>query len=260
MVGGNRAALVLPAASIVACICAASAIFVPGLMLAVDRDQVAIAVTTLVLAGLGTTCVATFFGVAFAAVVHAQLEGVRMELATALRIAWSRRRAIVGWALLTNAVGWAFRLLEEVGGDGIVVGVLGLVGEIAWSLATFFVVPVLALEGVGPVDALRRSAAVFKERWGEEFAGELAVGGPFLVGGLVSGSMIVFGFGATGTGLAWGPPLLLMGIFSSAALVVVAMAIRQVLSLVLYRYAEGLPLPPEFSAAAVERAFPPRES
>ena len=38
---------------------------------------------------------------------------------------------------------------------------------VAWSVATYFVIPVIALEGLGPRDALRRSSALVREKWGE---------------------------------------------------------------------------------------------
>jgi hypothetical protein len=58
----------------------------------------------------------------------------------------------------------------------------GIAGT-AWSVATFFVIPVLALEDLGPKDALRRSVALVRERWGEGLVGSAAIStAVFLVG------------------------------------------------------------------------------
>jgi hypothetical protein len=51
------------------------------------------------------------------------------------------------------------------------------------AIATFFVIPVVALEGTGPFRALQRSAAVVKARWGESATGTATTGvATFLIG------------------------------------------------------------------------------
>ena len=49
---------------------------------------------------------------------------------------------------------------------GIVGKILGFLGGIAWAIATFFVVPVIVAEGLGPIEALKRSANTIKQVWG----------------------------------------------------------------------------------------------
>jgi len=44
--------------------------------------------------------------------------------------------------------------------------------DAAWALATFFVLPALAVEDAGAVAAARRSASVIRSRWGESVVGE----------------------------------------------------------------------------------------
>ena len=46
----------------------------------------------------------------------------------------------------------------------------------AWGAATFFVVPVLVVEKVGPVDALKRSFAILKRTWGEMLTANFSIG------------------------------------------------------------------------------------
>jgi hypothetical protein len=38
---------------------------------------------------------------------------------------------------------------------------------VVWSIATFFVVPVIAYENLGPIDAFKHSASLMKQKWGE---------------------------------------------------------------------------------------------
>lgn len=75
---------------------------------------------------------------------------------------------------MATAIGLILRALEER------LPALGrIIAEIAgaaWAIATFFVIPVVALEGTGPFRALQRSAAVVKARWGESATGAATIG------------------------------------------------------------------------------------
>ena len=64
----------------------------------------------------------------------------------------------------------------------------------AWSLVTFLAVPVIAIEGTGPFETLKRSASIFRERWGQQITGNIAIGGAvFLLGVLPAAILIVAG-------------------------------------------------------------------
>ncbi|MGI8405173.1 MAG: DUF6159 family protein, partial [Thermomicrobiales bacterium] len=100
----------------------------------------------------------------------------------------SRIRPILGFALISATVGVILNVISErFEGAG------KIIGGAAWSLATFLVVPVLVVEGIGPVDALRRSASLLKKTWGEQVIGSAGIG-------LVSGIAILI-VAALGGGL-----------------------------------------------------------
>ncbi len=86
-----------------------------------------------------------------------------------LELAWERKGTILQWALVAATVGVILRTLEER---------LGLIGRlimrligIAWTLACYFVVPVLAFEDLTPIDAVKRSSKLFRDTWGEKVIG-----------------------------------------------------------------------------------------
>jgi hypothetical protein len=86
----------------------------------------------------------------------------------------SRIGSIFAWAMLAATVGTLLKMLEEnFGWIGKII--IGLVG-IAWSIASFFVVPVLAYENMGPIDSFKRSAKMMKEKWGESLGGTFSLG------------------------------------------------------------------------------------
>ena len=65
---------------------------------------------------------------------------------------------------MAATVGLIFRLLEEnLGKIGQIIAALA---GVAWSITTFFVVPVLAYENLTPIAAFKRSAQIMKEKWG----------------------------------------------------------------------------------------------
>src|SRR5690606_40814523 len=47
---------------------------------------------------------------------------------------------------------------------------------LAWTLATFLVVPVLVSQNVGPIEALKESVSLLKRSWGENLAGNVGIG------------------------------------------------------------------------------------
>jgi len=118
--------------------------------------------------------VATFFEVALIGCAMMSLDGGRPTLGYGIGFAAGRFKYIVEWALVAATVGLILRALEErLGFIGkIVIGIAG----IAWAIATYFVVPVLAFEKLSPFKAMKRSGSILKCSWGEALAGNLGMG------------------------------------------------------------------------------------
>ena len=108
-----------------------------------------------------STFIAVFFNVALAACAVRSLRGEDTTVGEGIPAALQRVGPILGWTLVAATVGLILRLVEErvpLAGR-IAVWIAGA----AWAVATFFVIPVLALEGGGPWRSLMRSVAVVKE-------------------------------------------------------------------------------------------------
>ncbi len=89
---------------------------------------------------------------------------------------WAAREKlapIAVWAAIAATVGLILRTLEERAGflARIVISIVG----VAWSAITFFVVPVILFEPVGAPDAVKRSASIFRQRWGESLVGSAGI-------------------------------------------------------------------------------------
>lgn len=127
--------------------------------------------------------VIVFFNVGLVYCAKRIFEGHEVTLTEGLNFSYSRIGVILQWAVLAATVGVILNTLQERLGflGKIVVGLIGMV----WSIATYFVVPVLAFENLSPIEAVKRSGAIIKERWGESLSANMGFGVFFLLGYLV---------------------------------------------------------------------------
>jgi len=118
--------------------------------------------------------VVVFFNMALIHCTHLYFKGEEVSVSKGLRYSASRVGVIFSWAVVAATVGFILRLIQEnVGSLGkFITGLLG----IAWSIATFFVVPVIAYEKMGPFAALKRSTQLMKEKWGESLGATFSFG------------------------------------------------------------------------------------
>lgn len=177
--------------------------------------------------------VGIFFNAAIIGCAMIRLEGGMPNLKDGFRIGRENIKRILAWALFAATVGLVLRAIQERAGiiGKIIIGVIG----VAWALGTFFVVPVLIFEKVGPIDAMKRSASLFRKSWGETLAGSIGLGLIFLLAGLLGILAIIVGFAVGGvTGLIVG---IIVAFMYWIALAIVASAAQSVLVAALYRYA-----------------------
>lgn len=109
--------------------------------------------------------IVVFFNVGLIHCARLIMEGKEAKVGDGIAYSISRIEAIVAWALLAATVGVILKTLEDrLGFVGkIIISIVGMV----WSIATFFVVPVIAYENVSPIQAVKRSGQIMKEKWGE---------------------------------------------------------------------------------------------
>jgi len=141
----------------------------------------------------------------------------------------------------------------------VVAALFAFIVDLAWGLATFFVVPVLALERVGPITAVRRSATVFRRQWGEQVTGDIAIGIIFtfaMVPGLIAGYVAWSDFHSGSASGAAGALAVALALLAPP--VVLSSALTELFTLVLYRDATGRGLVEPFSVYDLETAFRPR--
>lgn len=122
-----------------------------------------------------------------------RLRGGNPTVKDGYSIASSRIMPILGWSLVSATVGLILNMLSSNSknkgrsGRSFIASLLGA----AWNVLTFLVVPVLAVEGLGPIEAIKRSWELLKRSWGEQISGKLSIGLIFFLIGLGGGLFLV---------------------------------------------------------------------
>lgn len=183
------------------------------------------------------SCIVIYHNVVLAAAANDALTGRDPDLTAARSIARSRAGAIAGWALISAIVSIIVAALRDRGTAGrIAAGI----GAAAWGFVTFLVVPVLALEGIGPVAAIKRSGSLVRSRWGQQATGNVVIGGLAAVATGVGALIVVLGGVMLVTGTIGqttiGVVLVAVGIVIAVAGGVIAGATRGVFGVALYHF------------------------
>jgi hypothetical protein len=179
--------------------------------------------------GAGVFFVTYFIGIFFnSALVAAALERLRggdPDVKSGLRAAMSHLPAILGWAVIAATVGLILQILRDRTDNFIGRIALSIVGGV-WAYMTFFVVPVLVSEGIGPVAAIKRSSGLFRETWGRQVTASFGFGLVYIVGGLAAAAVTAVLFfvhpilgvagGAIAFAAALGTVAAMEGIFKAA--------------------------------------------
>jgi len=118
--------------------------------------------------------IVVFFNMALIHCTRLYFHGEEVSISKGLQFSLSRIGAIFSWAVFAGTVGAILKIIQEESGiiGKIITGILGVV----WSVATFFVVPVIAYENLGPIAAFKRSALLMKKKWGESLAASFSFG------------------------------------------------------------------------------------
>nr|WP_267226353.1 DUF6159 family protein [Dyella silvae] len=264
----DKSLLMFPLVSGICCLLVAASFLIPvalafvGSGVAGETQERALSVggyIALFLFYLVQYFVIIFFNTALAGAALMRLRGESTSFGEGMAIARSRIVSIFGYALIAATVGLVLRALQERLGliGRLVAGFLGL----AWTVATFLVVPVLASQDVGPTDAIKESVDLLKRTWGENIIGNAGIG---VVFGLLMFLAILVSAG------------LIMGAVAmqSTAVVVIAVAVvaigitllgliqaslQGIYAAALYRYAEEGQVGYGFDQALLEQAFKPKK-
>lgn len=201
--------------------------------------------------------VITFFNSALVACAVIRLKGGDPVVRDGLNAATARLPEILGWAFLSATVGVVLRLIESkserVG--QFVAAMLGM----AWAVTTYFVVPVLVIEGAGPIESVKRSVSIMRKTWGESLASNFGIGVLRFLLTLVAALPLMGGFALLAAGQAApGGALIGVGVILILSVMLVTAALESIILAALYIYAADGDQPRGFDSELVRNAFAPK--
>ena len=194
-----------------------------------------------------TTFFASLFTAALVFAVNQVFHDEEPDIKESIRAAWQRKGPILAWSAIAAVVSLLLKWLEQQ--DNTLSSVANMVFGIAWSVTTFFIIPVIVFEDVTVKTMFTRSAETFKDTWGESIGVGFGVAiiqfAVAAVGILIAaGAFLVFGALFPALGIVLG--VVLFGAALLAAYLV-GQTIWAVTKTALYVYAAEDRIPDEFA-------------
>lgn len=200
-----------------------------------------------------------FCNAALIACVLQRFAGQPTSVRSGFAAAWRRLPQILGWSLIASTVGVLLQLLQSVLREkaGVLGDVLTGLAEGVWGIATYFAVPVVVTEGLGPIAAVKRSSSILRKTWGESLTGMFGLNlvlflfllPIFAIGGLLW---------ASGGGTAAVVPLVSLCAVYGVVLTVVFTALGSIFRASVYRYATTGDVPGNMDRDLLASTFRPR--
>jgi hypothetical protein len=199
-----------------------------------------------------------FFNAALISCALMRFNGRTPTLGDGLRAAGLRLPQILAWALVSASVGMILKLIENAN-EKVGAFISSILGTV-WTVLTYFVVPVLVVEKVGPFEAVKRSTAILKQTWGEALVGRFGLG-LFVLLLAIPGVLLLFlGVALLGAGqaAALGVALILLAVLYFLGVAAIGAALQGIFVSALYQYAAHGEVPTGFDAATMRGAFGPK--
>jgi hypothetical protein len=241
----NRYLLAFPVIGFLASLIPLAVFWIPAGLLWLN-DQTAAGIALVVLGIFANQIVLSIASGGLVAAADSELSGGDSSIGHGIARSLARLIPLIGWALIATVVNIIVGFIRGNNQNGAVDALrnIAAAGVLAmWSLITFFVVPFIMLDGQGPISAIKKSFALFKEKWGVQIFGGVRIGGVVGLVTILPGILLVIlGFVAATAGsttlLAGGIFLIVLGIllFMIGALLLSTM--RGIFSVVLFRFAK----------------------
>lgn len=197
----------------------------------------------------------TYFIVIFfnsAAVIYAidVMIGGNPSVGGAFNKVMSRISAIMGWTFIAATVGLILNTIENQSDTigRIVMSFLGL----SWTVISFLVLPILVIEGMGPIDSLKASAKMLKQSWGEQLIGHFSFGLLFAL--LVIPIMLIFVLLVSQKGVLAFTGVVFL-VISLLVLGIVQWALQSIFMGAVYLYVRDHKVPGTFSLSQIDNAM-----
>jgi len=207
------------------------------------NDNAAPAIALAIVGVFSTQIVVSITSGGLVAAADTELSGGDSSVGHGIGASLARIFPLIGWAFILTVVSIIVSLIRgnNQSGAASVVRNMAASGILAmWNLITFFVVPFIMLEKVGPITAIKESAKLFKAKWGLQIFGGVRIGGLVALATILPAILLIIG-GVFLTAINWwavGVPLIVIGVIVFAIGALLLSTLRGIFSVVLFRFAK----------------------
>ncbi|ABS77987.1 hypothetical protein CbuD7D7780_06655 [Coxiella burnetii] len=259
IIRANKKLLIYPLISIIVCMFLLLLIAMPLWHLELNHWQTGQSnfsknlIVILLFLGILYLCnfVIAFCNAAFMASIMAYFDQRPATVAEGFRVAKSRFWAIMGWSFISSTFGATIRLVGSRLNN--LAFVAAIFAGITWTIISYFVIPVIILEKIGPIKAIKRSSQWLQKTWGTSLTANFNLGILFLIPRLLVLLPLLIGFYLPSTNAA------LLGSSITAILLILlymfSNGLHNILRCVLYHYATTGKSPPSCNPALLQTAF-----
>lgn len=201
----------------------------------------------------GANFIIVFFNSALISAALERLRGGDPNISSGLSHAFKHVHHIFLWSIIVTIMALIFAAIRSSGRNR------GMMGQImtelfasflqaGWAMMTFFVVPIIVSENLGPISAIKRSSGLFKQTWGNQVAANFGFGIFQILALLASGAIgWIFGLASPAFGM-------IVGVLCASISVSIIYTLEGIYKAALYEFAMG-EKPLEFEQQDLRTAY-----
>ena len=202
-----------------------------------------------VLAFFSAYFVVIFFNAALISAALERLRGGDPNVSSGLGHALAHIHTLLGWSIIAATVGLILQLLRANQRNAIARIVIDMIGGI-WEFLTFFVIPILVSENVGPFGAIKRSSGLVRKTWGRQITASFG----FMIVYILA--VVVGLLPAYLVGMVSGTAGMVVGVLTVGLALCTVQALEGIFKAALYEFAMG-EKPAEFDLRTLQNAYKP---
>lgn len=123
---------------------------------------------------LASYTITYYFNTAVVSCAIYRMKGGNPDLKGGFRAATAHIKHIIGWAMVSAVVGVILKHIQSK--NNFLSSMVASIAGVAWSVASYLVIPIMVMEKMGPIDALKESGRLVRKTWGEQVVGNIGFG------------------------------------------------------------------------------------
>ena len=164
----NKDLLFLPIVSLLSCLALIAIVIISGIFALPHMEQFNEIPTPVLVSGTAVlylllSFITIFFNTTLIACATERLQGKPCTIGQGFKLTSKHWRVLIAWVILGAVVGAIIRALERA--HGSIAEIIAMFFGVAWSVAAYFVLPVMVFEDVGPIQAIKRGVKIFGRGW-----------------------------------------------------------------------------------------------